>query len=159
MPEDTFEDVRQRLFEAAWDAPAYPPAPERTVARARRRAATTIAGVALAVVLAIVVAGSLLPVAPRVRRGGTTTQVADREFLVDIGTGRATEITGNPTFERAWWQNVSPDGRRMAFTSDKTGSLRLYVADLDGSNVQELKLGLGVRDVYEPVWSPDGDRI
>ena len=31
MPEDTHEDVRRRLFEAAWDAPAFAPAPERTV--------------------------------------------------------------------------------------------------------------------------------
>ena len=159
MPEDTFEDVRQRLFEAAWDAPAYPPAPERTVARARRRAAATIGGAALAAILAIVVAASVLPADPRVQKVGTTTQVDDREFLVDLRTGRTTEITSNPTFERAWWQNVSPDGRRIAFTSDKTGSLRLYVADLDGSNVQELKMGLSVKDVYEPVWSPDGDRI
>ena len=46
MPEDTFQDIRERLFEAAWDAPTYPPAPERTVARARRRAARTIGGAA-----------------------------------------------------------------------------------------------------------------
>src|SRR5262245_28691915 len=159
MPEDTFEDIRQRLFDAAWDAPAYPPAPERTVARARRRAATTIAGAALAVALAIVVAASVLPFDPRQQQVGTTTQPDDREFLVDIRTGRTTEVTTNPMFERAWWQNVSPDGRRIAFTSDRSGSLQLFVADIDGSNVRQLKLGLGVRDVYEPVWSPDGGRI
>src|SRR5262245_48947373 len=157
MPEDTFEDIRERLFEAAWDAPAYPPAPERTVARARRRAATTIGGAALAAILAILVAASVLPFDPRVEKVGTTTQVDDREWLVDIGTGASTEITSNPTFQRAWWPVVSPDGRRIAFTSDRTGSPQLYLADLDGSNVRQLTSGFS--DVYDVAWSPTGDRI
>ena len=50
MP-DTHEDIRRRLFDAAWDAPAYAPAAERTVARARRRAGTTIIGSTLVVYL------------------------------------------------------------------------------------------------------------
>jgi Tol biopolymer transport system component len=160
MPEDTFEDVRQRLFEAAWDAPAYPPAPERTVARARRRAATTIGGAALAVVLAIAVAATALPFGakdPNVGVGPTSGD--DPEFLVDIRTGEATELTNEPMFDRMWWPNVSPDGRRIAFTTDTTGSLQLYVADLDGSNVRQLTGGLGFTDVYDLAWSTSGDRI
>ena len=158
MPEDTFQDVRERLFEAAWDAPAYPPAPDRTVARARRRAATTIGGAAMAVVLAIVVAAAALPFEAKVPNvGGAVPNADDREWLVDVRTGTATEISGNPMFQRAWWPVVSPDGRRIAFTNDATGSLQLYVADLDGSNVRRLTSGFS--DVYDLAWSPTGDRI
>jgi Tol biopolymer transport system component len=160
MPEDTFEDVRQRLFEAAWDAPAYPPAPERTVARARRRAATTIGGAALAAILAIVVAAAALPFGAKDPNVGVPPRdVDDREFLVDIRTGHTTELTSNPTFDRMWWPNVSPDGERIAFTTDTTGSLQLYVADLDGSNVHQLTGGLGFTDVYDLAWSSSGDKI
>jgi dipeptidyl aminopeptidase/acylaminoacyl peptidase len=158
MPEDTFQDVRERLFEAAWDAPAYPPAPERTVARARRRAATTIGGAALAVILAVVVAAAALPFGtkdPNV--GGPVLNMDDREWLVDVRTGTATEISSSPTFQRTWWPNVSPDGRRIAFTNDVTGSPQLYVANLDGSNVRQLTSRF--TDVYDVAWSPTGDRI
>jgi Tol biopolymer transport system component len=158
MPEDTFEDVRQRLFEVAWDAPAYPPAPERTVARARRRAATTIGGAALAAILAIVVAAAALPFGAKDPNVGVAPRDGDdREFLVDIRTGRTTEISNDPMFHHAWWPNVSPDGGRIAFTTDTSGSLQLWVANLDGSNVRQLTSRF--TDVYDIAWSPTGDRI
>jgi Tol biopolymer transport system component len=52
---------------------------------------------------------------------------------------------------------VSPDGRKIVFTSLKGGDLDIYVMNIDGSNVRQLTHQLG----YDggPWWSPDGKRI
>ena len=52
---------------------------------------------------------------------------------------------------------MSPDGQRIAFTTDATGSPQVYIANLDGSRLRQLTRGFP--DVAEPVWSPEGDRI
>jgi Tol biopolymer transport system component len=156
MPEDTHEDIRRRLFEAAWETPAFAPAPERTVARARHRAGTTIGGAVVAALITIVVAASTLPFEHR-DRTAFVREGDDREFLVDVSSGRATEITGIRALERAWWLDVSPEGTQVAFTTDTTGSPQVYVANLDGSGLRQLTRGLP--DVAQPVWSPEGERI
>jgi dipeptidyl aminopeptidase/acylaminoacyl peptidase len=81
----------------------------------------------------------------------------DREFLVDVSSGQTTELTEIQAFEQAWWPDVSPDGDRIAFTTEASGSPQVYVANLDGSGMRQLTRGLP--DVAEPVWSPEGDRI
>jgi Tol biopolymer transport system component/tRNA A-37 threonylcarbamoyl transferase component Bud32 len=49
----------------------------------------------------------------------------------------------------------SPDGKRIAFESDRGGTLEIWVCDSDGSNpVQLTSLGAGT-----PRWSPDGKWI
>jgi TolB protein len=52
---------------------------------------------------------------------------------------------------------VSPDGRKIVFTSLKNGDLDIYVMNIDGSNLRQLTRQLG----YDggPWWSPDGKRI
>ena len=52
---------------------------------------------------------------------------------------------------------LSPDGRKIVFTSLKDGDLDIYVMNVDGSNVKQLTHQLG----YDggPWWSPDGKRI
>ena len=56
----------------------------------------------------------------------------------------------------------SPDGRRIAFVSDRNQPSRrlrdLFVMDADGSNPVDLTLGR-VGNVYYAIWSPDGTRI
>ncbi|MGH2680792.1 MAG: TolB family protein [Actinomycetota bacterium] len=156
MP-DTHEDIRNRLFDAAWETPAYAPEPERTVSRARRRAAGTIGGGILAAALTIVVVVSSLPVDTLDRTALPDRTEDDREFLVDIPSGRVTEITAIRALKDAWWLNVSPDGEQVAFTTDTTGSPQVYVANLDGSDVRQLTRGLP--DVAETLWSPSGQEI
>jgi serine/threonine protein kinase/Tol biopolymer transport system component len=54
---------------------------------------------------------------------------------------------------------LSPDGRRLAFASRRSGSPgEIWVADADGSNAQSLTHGMaGFHG--SPYWSPDGRRI
>src|SRR5438270_3215616 len=52
---------------------------------------------------------------------------------------------------------LSPDGRKIVFTSLKGGDLDIYVMNVDGSNVKQLTRQLG----YDggAWWSPDWERI
>ena len=52
---------------------------------------------------------------------------------------------------------VSPDGRRVVFTSLKDGDLDIYTMNVDGSDVKRLTTTPG----YDggPWWSPDGTKI
>ncbi|MCP4660192.1 MAG: protein kinase [bacterium] len=52
----------------------------------------------------------------------------------------------------------SPDGTRLAFSSDASGSFELYVQELPpGAEVTRLTFDGGEK--FEPAWSPDGERI
>ena len=52
----------------------------------------------------------------------------------------------------------SPDGRRIAFSSDRSGITQIYVADRDGTNVLPLT-SFSAGFTNAPRWSPDGKRI
>ncbi|CAA9502719.1 MAG: tolB protein precursor, periplasmic protein involved in the tonb-independent uptake of group A colicins [uncultured Sphingomonas sp.] len=52
----------------------------------------------------------------------------------------------------------SPDGRRIAFVSDRSGAESLWVADSDGTNAR--RVTTGEDDIWvSPAWSPDGKSI
>src|SRR5260370_13430547 len=61
-------------------------------------------------------------------------------------------ISGSPSF--------SPDGRRIAFTTDRLGHNEVYIIDADGTNPQWITQFGGDlnEELYraEPDWSPDG---
>jgi eukaryotic-like serine/threonine-protein kinase len=52
----------------------------------------------------------------------------------------------------------SPDGRRIAFGSDRTGTFEIWVVEADGSSERQLTRGL---TLYQgsPRWSPDGSLV
>jgi Tol biopolymer transport system component len=53
---------------------------------------------------------------------------------------------------------VSPDGTRILFSSNRTGTFRVYVMNSDGSGVTNLS-GSGPGQDTDPEWSPDGSRV
>ena len=65
---------------------------------------------------------------------------------------RLTFDAANDT-EPSW----SPDGRRIAFVSDREGNDEIYVMDRDGSNLARLTHNRGAD--RSPRWSPDGSSI
>jgi eukaryotic-like serine/threonine-protein kinase len=52
----------------------------------------------------------------------------------------------------------SPDGRRVAFISTRSGDPEIWLSDPDGSNAVQLT-SMGARDTNCPHWSPDGQLI
>jgi len=53
--------------------------------------------------------------------------------------------------------SASPNGELVLFTSRRSGTFRLYVMEVDGSNVHPLTSGPGTQ--MQGSWSPDGKRI
>jgi Tol biopolymer transport system component len=51
----------------------------------------------------------------------------------------------------------SPDGRRIAFVSERDRNPEIYVMNADGTNQRRLTKGAAVE--YKPTWTPDGMRI
>jgi Tol biopolymer transport system component/predicted Ser/Thr protein kinase len=52
----------------------------------------------------------------------------------------------------------SPDGKRIAFASDRSGNMEIWVSDGDGSHAVQVTT-LGKAESGTPRWSPDGRRI
>ncbi len=65
------------------------------------------------------------------------------------------EIAASPTGTETW-ARFSPDGRSLAYSSDESGRMEIYVRPFpeDGGRVQ-ISAGGGRR----PIWAPDGGRI
>jgi serine/threonine protein kinase/Tol biopolymer transport system component len=53
---------------------------------------------------------------------------------------------------------LSPDGRRVVFTSDRSGFYEVHVANADGSN-QVALTAMGPTSLGSPRWSPDGQTV
>ncbi len=68
------------------------------------------------------------------------------------------DVTNDEPFDR--YVRWSPDGRRLAFTSDRNGGGQVWIANSDGTGMRQLTFtstesaGTGF-----PVWSPDGSKI
>jgi len=93
-------------------------------------------------------------------RGSHTANI----WTLDLTTRTLRNLTGGQTlptapanlkgaFRPAW----SPDGRWIAFTSDRNGSPQIYIMDDDGTNVRRLIEEGG--HAVEASWSSDGQRI
>ncbi|MCZ6674278.1 MAG: amidohydrolase, partial [Verrucomicrobia bacterium] len=77
-------------------------------------------------------------------------------YLLPIEGGEARNIS--PGFHWDMQPRFSPDGTRIAFTSDRNGADNIWVMDLDGENPlqitdEEFQL------TNNPSWSPDGSYI
>jgi Tol biopolymer transport system component len=57
-----------------------------------------------------------------------------------------------------WTPQYSPDGKRITFESDRSGSDEIWVCDEDGSNLVQLT-SMDWGRAGSPRWSPDGQQI
>ena len=84
-------------------------------------------------------------------------------FVLDLQTLELTNLTNNPNdpADDAWDDyrpDWSPDGRRIAFTSNRSGNPEIYVMNADGSDPVRLTFSNGASSVA-PDWSPNGQQI
>ncbi len=70
-------------------------------------------------------------------------------------TGEAVRLTDLPGAEG--WPAWSPDGKKIAFASMRTGNHDIWVMNADGSNPTNLTKH-PARDRY-PIWSPNGKQM
>lgn len=78
-------------------------------------------------------------------------------YTIPTGKGQTFNLTWTPG-EREMFPQISPDGKRAAFFSDKTGDYQLYIRELADGKTTALTDTLD-RAVYELLWSPDGKKI
>ena len=102
-------------------------------------------------------------IAPRRRRlayvQGTSLNVDIWRVEIDRskqGNELPTKFIASTRTDRS--PQISPDGTRVVFESDRSGSREIWVCNSNGSNTIKLT-SFGVRRTTTPRWSPDGRRI
>jgi Tol biopolymer transport system component/DNA-binding winged helix-turn-helix (wHTH) protein len=125
------------------EEPAKPASPAAVVTT-RRQKRSIWAGVIAVALVGSAIAGFIL-----IKRTPATAPPSTRakSSLVRLTDNIAMDV-------RPVW---SPDGRKIAFSSNREGKHKIYVMDADGSNVRRITDNLA-EDV-NPSWSPDGSRI
>jgi Tol biopolymer transport system component len=79
-------------------------------------------------------------------------------YRVEAGGGAAESLTQDSGVAVNFHPRVSPDGRYIAFVSDRGGQNNLWVMGIDGSDPRSVFQNDHVR-VVGPAWSPDGEYI
>jgi len=77
-------------------------------------------------------------------------------YSLPITGGEAKPVTTGMAFDSQ--PSVSPDGKRIAFVSDRDGSENLWICNLDGSDPKQLSKD-PQGDFESPSWTPDGDYV
>lgn len=79
-------------------------------------------------------------------------------YRVPVEGGEAESLTQASGVALNFQPRYSPDGRTIAFISDRGGQNNLWVMNADGSEPRPVFTNLEVR-AFEPVWTPDGKSI
>lgn len=77
-------------------------------------------------------------------------------YRMAIGGGKAGLLSGGASWECQ--PRFSPDGKLIAFTSDRDGGDNIWVMDADGKNHRQVTKET-YRLVNSPAWTPDGQYI
>ena len=77
-------------------------------------------------------------------------------YTVPIAGGEAKKLTSGMGFKGQ--PAYSPDGKRIAFTSDQGGSENVWISDADGKDAKQLSHD-DQSEFASPVWTPDGNYV
>ena len=77
-------------------------------------------------------------------------------YTIPFAGGEAKKITSGLAFNSQ--PSYSPDGKKIAFISDKGGSENVWISDADGGNPKQLSQD-EQSEFTSPVWTPDGQYV
>ena len=91
--------------------------------------------------------------------GGGAVVLAARGDVFRVPTGAGPALNLSQTAgTREMYPALSPDGKTVAFFSDRSGSYQLYTQPAAGGDWTQVTTALD-RTVYKLLWSPDGKKI
>ena len=77
-------------------------------------------------------------------------------YTIPVSGGTATLLLGGAAYEMQ--PRFSPDGRRIAFTSDRDGLTNVWTMDASGKDLRQVSKERE-REVSNPAWTPDGQYL
>jgi Tol biopolymer transport system component/predicted Ser/Thr protein kinase len=101
---------------------------------------------------------ALLPVIVRRRLAYQWYKGEKNLWRLDTRTGERTMLIGSGAARQNSDPQYSPDGRKIAFASTRSGSSEIWTCDADGSNCLQLT-SYGGPAAGTPRWSPDSQSI
>ncbi|MBX7145110.1 MAG: hypothetical protein K1X79_11715 [Oligoflexia bacterium] len=81
--------------------------------------------------------------------------ISERIVALDLDGGKVRTLVDAPGNNS--YATFSPDGKSIAFASDRDGNKEIYVAEWDGSNPRRLTQNTVADD--NPTWNANGDKI
>jgi Tol biopolymer transport system component/predicted amidohydrolase len=78
-------------------------------------------------------------------------------YTLDAKGGKALAITHGPAFDSQ--PTYSPDGRWIAFISDRSGAENLWLIRPDGTDARQITFGDDDSVLVSPAWTPDGKSL
>jgi len=88
---------------------------------------------------------------------GKIVFAANVNGTLTIHVARAANIGATSLNVQGWSPSWSPDGQRIVFVSDRTGTTQLYTVLADGTDIIRLTDAPGNK--LKPTWSPHGQQI
>ena len=110
----------------------------------------------LLAVLVAATAIALVPAADSSSSHNAATSPRPQIFVIGSNGAGETNITQSASGNDS--PSWSPDGTKIAFSSNRDGNWEIYVMNADGSGVTRLTTNRSADDA-SPVWSPDGSKI
>jgi Tol biopolymer transport system component/DNA-binding winged helix-turn-helix (wHTH) protein len=138
-----------RPFEHSADTVPTQPGPS---VRPRLRGWTAVA----ATMLVGLIAWAALPFVRPQAEGSRRSSAEGEPDIERLATLRPRQLTSGTGFDG--FLTFSPDGTRMAFSSDRSGALETYVQSVSASSTP-VALTSNRRHNVQPVWSPDGQFV
>lgn len=95
------------------------------------------------------------PGSKKVAFASKENQTTHAIWVIDVNDGKKLKLVYNDSYNIL--PNFSPDGKKIAFVSNRTGDYEIWLMDNDGANQKQLTDSKGLDS--NPSWSPDGSKI